>query len=273
MPHVNFLLSLVLVFLGSASCSDANFRERFELGPARILGLIFSHPEINPGQSTSIQPIFSFENQTSETLEHRLRSCADPGLVFGVNPTCENSTDINLMVDWTAFSFTSPNVKSEILGPLGNVTATADFLISSSEAEKTNGKIILVEYSVRINGTTVLNSFGKVRVTDPTLKPVKNQNPSLTNILLNSQSLASRPTALKNDLAATFDPTSLDTGEEFLASYFISRGEVEYSRTLGEQSTEWELTQTDLEATETITVIVVGRDERGGVTALVRTGL
>jgi hypothetical protein len=262
----------VSVFLLNG-CGDNDFTDRYELGEPRILGLILSAPEVSPGQTTTVSPILSFENQNSEIIEHRLRGCPDPGLSFGVDPTCEGVSDLQTIQDWTSFTFSNPAVKSEILGSLGTVTVPGDYLETATDVEKVTGRVYLIEYSVRVDGTQILNAFSRLRVTDAVLKPTKNQNPILQDLLYESSSLTVRPTNLKGALSVSFDSSSLDTGETLLTSYFVSRGEIDFSRTLGTQFTSWELTQSELDNQDKLTVIAIGRDERGGLAALIRTGL
>lgn len=255
------------------SCGDNNFKDRYDLGPARILGVYFDLPEISPGSTATVNAIVSFEDQTTETLESRLRYCPDPGLAFGVDPTCEQQPGTTLLYDWTPLSFSDPAVKTQILNSMGAITAPADFLNQSGDAEKLQGKIILVEYSIRVSGTLTSSAFSRLRVSDPTLKPQKNLNPILNDVLINQVALSARPATLTGELGVSFDSSSLQTGEELLTSFYVSKGKVKYPRIIGSQTTTWDITAQENLESATLTVVAVGRDENGGLAVQIKTGL
>lgn len=68
--------SLVLL----SSCGGENFPNYSLLRDLRVLALVPSTPEVNPGATVQITPVLSYvEPKAGETLKWSASACLDPG--------------------------------------------------------------------------------------------------------------------------------------------------------------------------------------------------
>src|SRR3954463_2343007 len=82
------LLWIGFLVLELTGCAAGNLPDYIVLGDLRILTIIASSPETNPGDSVSFTPVVSDLNGQGRTLNYSVQACIDPGVGVGVTPGC-----------------------------------------------------------------------------------------------------------------------------------------------------------------------------------------
>lgn len=261
------------------SCDEDKLPKYSELRDLRILALIASQPEINAGATTTITPIISDITETTN-LTYEAVSCLDPGVGIGAEPTCDGSSSAIALQSGTlnsgnmtaAKSFTGAATAFSVTVPASNI-----IFAQQSSQNQFNGISYLVTYKITNSSGYSVKSFKRILVSTRSASE-KNNNPNLTSILGNNSALSSSLPAnqslslrlnLGTPAAETYsyqksDGSTETRNEELLTTWFITDGNLKYSRTVGLDTNTWDA-PANLPSGRDVFIITVIRDGRGGV--------
>jgi hypothetical protein len=279
-----FPLSQILCCAGLAallmSCNQPDFPKYAVLGTLRILTVVASTPEANPGDTVTFTPVLSDVDGQGRTINYSVQACIDPGVGVGVTPQCP-SPDVSSIQTGTLTI--APGASQTYTGPVSTFTLTmpaAEAIFANrSAADQYNGVAYLVFYSISTTDGSRVDSFLRVNITS-SAKTQKNQNPIITSVDLSDSpttSIISMPTTTL-DFRVTSPASSAETyqtmrndgsfvthTEDLITTWFISDGEFDFTRTIGNSENAWGPPQPK-PANRGIVMLVVTRDERGGQT-------
>jgi hypothetical protein len=268
LPTKIYALSFCLLL---SACGDDNFKKYVELGELRVLGLVASSPEVNPGVNVTITPWISHVNNTG-TLRFSWQACVDPGISFGATPSCEGNP--------TATTIQSADVT--ILGAGDTFTGAADgftvavpgtILLGRSATDSYNGVNFLVIYKLTDSTGKAVTAFKRIVVTEATKTP-KNQNPTITDVLADGLVFSSLSAATKYNLSSQLsnpeaysqkrtDGSLVARVETLQSTWFYTEGEVKYYRTLNTETNDYTTPQSFPVGRASFVILSV-RDGRGG---------
>lgn len=276
--------SLFLMF-SLLSCSTDTFPKYIALTGLRVLALQTSTPEISPGTAVTITPFISDINNAGPWT-YSAEGCFDPGITYGANPSCTDSTTRTVFATNQAVTsslLTASNVYSNSVDTFTVPAAQTTSILSGRGSEDTyNGVNYLVVYTISNSSGETVKSFRRLVVTEST-KTTKNSNPSTTDLLANSSTLGTLSANTEVTLTASFSSTSAETysykdstgslissTESLLTTWFITDGSMKYYRTSQGDSNTY-TTPSSYPSTRRSSVIAVTRDSRGGVHVVQRT--
>ena len=267
-----------IVAVMTTNCGNDDLPKYQTLGDLRILTIIVSAPEVNPGDTVTFTPVLSDLNGNGRPINYAVRACIDPGLAYGADPVCTNpdpgsiktgsvtippGTSLTYTDLVTSFTLTVPDESAMFAG--------------RSPADQYDGVIYLVQYNVWIPNGPAINSFLRVFVST-TAKTQKNQNPSIASVDLNGSPVPNTipmPTSASNFRVVSpasssetyqvmqFDGSFLTRTEEMLNTWFVSDGTFDYNRTTGTTENLWSPPGSK-PAGRGVVLLVVTRDGRGG---------
>jgi hypothetical protein len=272
-------LSLVfIVAIMTSHCGEDTMPKYQALGDLRILTIVVSDPEVNPGATVTFTPVLSDLYGNGRAINYAVQACIDPGLGQGPPPTCQNPDPASVQ---TGTVVIPAGASQTYTGPVTPFTLTmpdANTILGNRNAvDQYNGVIYLVQYNISIPNGPAINSFLRVFVSAATKTP-KNQNPSITSVDLNDSPILSStipmPTSASNFRVISpvsssetyqfmqYDGSFLTRSEEMLNTWFISDGAIDYSRTIGSTENLW--TPGPKPSSRGMVILVVTRDGRGG---------
>ena len=231
--HGFVVLSLLSLLLGA--CADDKFAKAQKLQGLRVLGIHAASPEIGVGESTSMTPIMSYVDlPDSVNLTHEAVVCADPGVSYGAEASCDgNPLKVQVLAP-TPVTLTTTS-KTQAIANAFSVSAPADYLDDLTDAQKQVGRSLLVVYKV---SSSLGNSVKVVSRVLVSARAEKISNPTLTAIQgSDGQSLTALPTNGSTLKAIASTPK----GGEVVVSWYVSDGNFKVARTLNENSTTFEL--------------------------------
>lgn len=261
-------------------CNRPDFPKYPVLGDLRILTIIANTPEANPGDTVTFTPVLSDMNGQGRAINYSIQACIDPGVGVGVTPSC-TTPDVSSIQSGTVTI--DPGVSQTYTGPVSPFTLTmptADTIFANrSVVDQYNGVAYLVFYSISTADGQRVDSFLRVTITASS-KTQKNQNPVISSIDLSDSpttSVISMPTTTL-DFRVTSPATSAETyqtmrndgsfvthTEDLITTWFVSDGEFDFTRTIGNSENSWGPPETKSSG-RGIVILVVTRDERGGQT-------
>ena len=267
---------LLAALLGA--CQSNNFPKYQDLGDLRVLTIIADHPEVNPGDTVTFTPVLSDLGGQGRTIDFSVQGCIDPGVGIGITPVCPSPDPASIETGTIAIP---AGTTQTYTGPVTTFSLTmpdeATILGSRSTTDQFNGVAYLVFYTISVPNGPAVNSFLRVIVSSPT-KTQKNQNPVITSVDLNDSpvpGVISMPSSAVN-FRVTSPPSSLETyqvmqvdgtmtpqTEELINTWFISDGEFDFSRTIGNSENSWSPPGSRPSNRGSV-LIVVTRDGRGG---------
>ena len=259
-------LTLILIILFNG-CGEDNFKKYASLNDFRVLGIVADKPEVSDTNETvALTVIASDIENEGRTITQKIEGCVDPGISAGEEISCEGAQKYQLIGE------SDVDLNAELGGsfytgalPSVNVTVPSDILSNRTVIEQFNGVDYLIVYTFSIDGSEVLQTFKRVKVSS---RVTKNSNPQITS--LSSLSLNSDDQTLSvviNEDAESF--TYLDllgdqntSSEVYYLSWFTSSGEIENSQVYVEEETKINLGSS---LPDEAVVVVFLRDGRGGV--------
>lgn len=261
------------------SCSKDELPLFNQMNSLRIIALTTPTPEVSPGATVTLTPIISDVNSAAG-LSDSVRVCLDSGISYGATPDCENNS--STVVIHTDRVINQPGAGESWTGEVENfnVNIPVDALIflGRTDIEKTNGVNYIVEYTLK-NQTETVKSFRRIKVSDAALKPVKNSNPVVTDILSDGVSLTTLPLAATISLTTNLstsssesysfiqtDGSSVASTEKLSVTWMITDGESKYFRTDVGQTNTYTTPTTRPSSGRSIYILAIVRDDRGGVT-------
>src|ERR1700690_3653181 len=89
-PAIRFILALSVAAM-TTQCGNTNDLPKYQtLGGLRILTIVVSAPEANPGDTVTFTPVLSDLNGSGRTINYAVQACIDPGIGNGADPVCLN---------------------------------------------------------------------------------------------------------------------------------------------------------------------------------------
>lgn len=275
--------SFTLVYLAAigllilTSCSGDDFPKYYKLGTLRVLTLVANNPEVAVGATVTITPVVSDIEGAGRTLTYEASACPDLGVAFGAEPTCEGNPLKVSLGTGNVTGLAGPNYTGAT--NTFNVTVPATTLLGRTTADQYNGVAYLFVYKVTAPDGTNVRAFRRIIASS---RATKNTNPTLTQILSNGSALAALPAgdvSLSADYTAgsiesyqvqLSDGTLNSKAESLTTTWFVSDGKVQYTRTIGGESTKF-TPPSAAPAGRNVLVIGVIRDARGGVSYSIAT--
>jgi hypothetical protein len=273
-----FILAFILTVM-TAQCGNTNDLPKYQaLGDLRVLTIVASAPEANPGDTVTFTPVLSDLNGNGRTINYSVQACVDPGVGNGADPACQNPDPVSIQTGTVAIpagasrTYTGPVTQFSLTMPDAGV-----IFANRSIVDQYNGVIYLVQYNISVPNGPAINSFLRVFVSAAS-KPQKNQNPSITSIDLNDSPVPGSipmPASASNFHAVSpassseiyqvmqNDGSLLTRTEEMLNTWFVSDGEFDFSRTTGSTENLWSPPGSK-PANRGVVLLVVTRDGRGG---------
>jgi hypothetical protein len=278
MSATRFILALIAAAV-TTQCGNTNDLPKYQaLGDLRILTIVASAPEANPGDTVTFTPVLSDLNGNGRTINYAVQSCIDPGVGNGADPVCLNPDPASIQTGTVTIpagasrTFTGPVTQFSLTMPDAGV-----IFADRSIADQYNGVIYLVQYNISIPNGPAINSYLRVFVSAAS-KLQKNQNPSIASIDLNDSPVSNSIFAPASDTYfRTVSPASssetyqvmqadgsvLTRTEEMINTWFVSDGEFDYSRTIGTTENLW-TPPGSRPVDRGMVILVVTRDGRGG---------
>lgn len=264
------------LFVILASCSDQNLPKYNVLDRLRIIALEANRPEESPGQSIQITPIVS-DITESIALSFEAYGCIDQGISLGAEPSCANNNSKTTLGSGTISTLSAARA---FTGEANAVSLTlpneSDILGLRSAAQKFNGVAYIVEYILKNSRGEQVSAIKRIAVSEST-KSAKNNNPVITDLLLNGANPSSLPLSQTTEATINFMGTAAETyqklltsgelvtmGEEALTTWFVTDGKMKFQRTIGTESNEYE-GPSDAPSARPAFLIAITRDGRGGV--------
>jgi len=275
-------LRLILAVIAAAAmmqCGNEDNMPKYQaLGGLRLLTIVVSAPEANPGDTVTFTPVLSDLNGQGRTINYAIQACVDPGVGIGAEPTCTTPDPASIQTGTVAIPAGASQTYTGPVTPFSLTMPDADTLFAGrSAADQYNGVIYLVQYNISVPNGPAINSFMRVFVST-TEKPEKNQNPTITSVDLNDSPLPDTipmPASASNFRVISpasssetyqvmqYDGSFLTRAEELLNTWFVSDGEFDYSRTIGSAENLWSPPES-IPPYRGMVILVVTRDGRGG---------
>lgn len=267
-------LLILLCLLCACGGKGPNLPDYKVLGnDLRVLALIADKPEASEGDSIIITPVLSDYGGHGRVLTYEAFACADPGIAYGAEPTCDRDPAKIEIGSGTVSGLSSPHYT-------GSATALSSFTIPSiglgyySKIKRYNGVDFLVTYKVMSTDGSAVSAYRTIKVSDST-KSTKNTNPAFTGnaVLANNSAMTAEPTQevyLKADYTSasvsTF-PVMRDDGsveqenQEMLITWFVSHGKLLYTHTVNKDTNRY---NPDRGNPNPWVMVVIMRDKWGG---------
>jgi len=273
-----FMLVFIVAIV-TTQCGNEDTMPKYQaLGDLRILTILASAPEANPGDTVTFTPILSDLNGHGRTITYAIQACIDPGVGNGADPTCTDPDPASMQTGTVAIPAGASQTYTGPVTPFSLTMPDAGILfVGRSAADQYNGVIYLVQYNISVPNGPAINSFLRVFVST-TAKPEKNQNPPISSIDLNNSPVPDTIPMPASDSnfrvlspagsSETYqvmqrDGSFLTRTEEMLNTWFVSDGEFDYSRTIGSAENLWSPPGSK-PSSRGMVILVVTRDGRGG---------
>lgn len=260
---------LLLGALALGSCANDNLPKPQKLGPLRVLGLIATSPEIEPGNVSTITAVISDFSSGGRAMTFEWKACEDPGVALGATPTCEGAVAIGApasgTINTTATKLAATPFTGRALFNTYAVTPDVTFLSNKSLFEKFNGVSVIVTFKVSAGNETA-TAFRRLLVRDLSVNPSPlNTKPAPPTGIASLPATEQDLTPTLTESASTYAVLSttgatLTRTEKLTVSWYTTDGEFEFSRTDGASSNKW-----TPPTSGTAIGLILLRDDRGGL--------
>ena len=272
-PSNSWLICSALAII--TNCGKNDLPKTYTLGKLRILGIQADQPELNPlpsGKDVAITLAVSDVTGAGRALQYQYQTCFDPGIGLGVTPSCANDPT---SVKSAPVNFTLPGPVFTGTLPTFSITVPPIVLAKATDIEKYNGVAYLLLVSVTSANGETTQGFRRIIATTRTQL---NQNPTLTSLQLDGNPLTSLPAkesiirpTLGLNTEETYslkkaDGTLVPKTEQLTVSWFITEGEMKYSRTSSDSANTYTPAGSPSNIPHFIYAVI--RDDRGGVSFL-----
>lgn len=287
------LLLLAPWLLLAGGCQEFDFEERWELRKLRTVAVVASPPEVGPGETVTLQAV---SHAPSGTVTHTWELCLFPGRPDEGYP-CEVPEELEglpavALGEGDTVSLTNPL-------PAEEIDAFCDQILAATGTACALGLPVTLRVTARVGSEERVSIRPLLLLTSAAAeREDRNTNPTplaLTwnGTVLSPDSITSVQAPADDDellLQLVVDPTDAQAfrdprtdeprEETLTAAWYTSAGELEYSRTFfGNRAPLAELQRNVLRSTadrpivpgEEVALIVVLRDNRGGVGVLRRS--
>jgi hypothetical protein len=278
MSATRLLLALIVAAM-TTQCGNTDDLPKYQaLGDLRILTIVASAPEVNPGDTVTFTPVLSDLNGHGRTINYAIQACIDPGVGNGADPVCLAPDPASIQTGTVAIPAGASRTYTGPVTPFSLAMPDANTLFANrNNVDQYNGVIYLVQYNISVPNGPAINSFLRVFVSSMA-KPQKNQNPSIASLDLNDSPVPDTipmPTSDSNFRVISpagssetyqvmqYDGSFLTRTEEMLNTWFVSDGGFDYSRTIGGTENLW-APPGSKPAERGVVILVITRDGRGG---------
>lgn len=261
-------LAIVFIVVIGVSCSGKGLPKYSKLGSLRILGVQANPPEVAAGATASLSMVVSAldrgATQASIGLTYTMETCTDPGVASGAIPSC--SHDPFKTSQSGSFSLSFPYFSKQISLP--SVSVPSSLLTGVPTPVAFNGISYLVLITIN-DGSDSVTALKRILVST---RPTKNSNPTLTAILSDGANLGVLPKVTSaltpqiglgsesyQEMAA--DGSISTKNEVITVSWFLSEGNIQYTRTDGNSPNQYTPNQVP---ERPVLLIPIIRDDRGG---------
>lgn len=268
---------IILLPLLIFSCGDDSFKKVEALGNFRLLGILADSPEVDPNGdlSVDVQVLVSDIDGGGRTIQGTVQTCIDPGISFGAQVSCDydpTSIPINYDIDFqNDAGLGAANLYTGLTNTL-TVNVPATLLTGRSSRDQFNGVGYIVIFKFTVDGKEV-KAFKRIVATN---RGALNQNPVISDLLLNSASIVTFPTngdelLVTSDAPETYsyrtsdDVTEVRT-ESLQVAWYTSQGEFTLAKTNIDESTKYD----SYSSSGASLVMAIVRDERGGLDFIIK---
>lgn len=277
-PLTRLILALIVAAM-TMQCGNEDTMPKYQkLGDLRMLTIVVSAPEANPGDTVTFTPVLSDLNGCGRTINYAVQACIDPGVGNGTDPVCLNPDPSSIQTGTIAIPAGASQTYTGPVTPFSLTMPDAGIIFANrSIVDQYNGVIYLVQYNISVPNGPAISSFLRVFVSS-TSKPQKDQNPSIASVDLNDSPIPDTipmPTSESNFRVVSpasssetyqvmqYDGSFLTRAEEMLNTWFVSDGEFDYSRTIGSTGNLW-APPGSKPSNRGMVILSVTRDGRGG---------
>jgi len=263
--------SLAAGFLLTLGCGKGNFEDYNRLGGLRVLAMKADHPEVAPGTAVLITPVVSDLAVKGRVLNWVATGCADPGIAYGSEPSCDSAVDrVDLGTGVLTPALVGP-AYTQAIDPI-SVTVPVTILEGRTSIDQANGVSYLVTYVITAADGSRIQAFKRLVVSTRTQK---NTNPTILDIFGDRKTMISLPVvptlisvslpeeAAENYGSITSDGVRINQKETLLVTWFISDGEFDQMRVVGTSENLYSPPQV-LPTDHSVVIVAVVRDGRGG---------
>lgn len=272
-----YLLIPILTLLGA--CNSDDMPRYTNLDRLRVMALVPSSAEVDPGATVTITPYVSDIYGAGRTLTYTAVRCHDPGIDYGATPTCDGSaTRTVIATNTTVTGLAAPSYTGAVNTFSVTIPSSGEIFAGRSSQALYNGVGYLVTYTVTATGEKSLQSFTRIVVST---KTPKNAHPTSLSLLSNGQTLTTLPTTTFN-LSLTYPTTATETfsvansdgsttakTEILQTTWFITEGSLKRDRTLGTDVVSYSPPTTYTAGR--VRILAVTRDGRGGIAVTEKT--
>jgi len=262
---------ILIIFL---ACGD-NFDKKSKLAGLRILAISANTPEINSAGTVLLTPLISYVNGASANLNYTWEACPDPGIDFGANVSCDNSSAALKLSGAGTFSIATlaatHNTGNATTLSVAVPAAAFTYLATLNSKTKFNGLdyMVILKYIDQASGVNS-TAIKMIKLSTKTSAQL-NTNPTTGNIQFKGADLTSYPSS-EGDMSVSNLSSSenydLDTdigiqtkSENMFVSWYSSTGKFLFNRSkFGEKNTFTPDGNTGV-------FVIIYRDSRGGVTS------
>ncbi len=275
---------VMLSLLGLSGCGDDDLPDYFLLDRLRVLAAQTSGAaaEFAPGDSPTVVFHVSDPKGAGRTLTYSMEACVDPGVSQGATPSCTGNATLVTLVASSTFvpGSAATNYYGTLSSPAVSIPGAGVIFLdprtgsARPTSDQANGVAYLVTLRITASATETATAFKRLVVST---KTTKNQNPSwsATPILFDgvapgSYTLTTARFPVRAQVAAasaeSYVVTNVDLStrpaeEDLTITWFVSSGEMRFSRTEPSQENRFTPAQPLPAVTSFIAVL---RDDRGG---------
>ena len=262
---------LLISFMLLAGCGDDKFNRVEELKGFRILGITATSSEVAPGGMSTLQLIVSDRSGGGRVISGTTESCIDPGIGLGAEVSCDHdpaTVKTAYTIDMANDAdLGSANLYTGLATDTVNVTVPATIFAGRSARNQFNGVGYITIFNFQVDGTTI-SAFKRVSATN---RGTFNNNPTISNVLLNGVAIAVKPNKDDKFKVATSAPETYTfmnvdgsqkvKSEEQAVAWYVSFGELNKPKAEVNEDVKYLSNSPG----STMIVLCLVRDDRGGI--------
>jgi hypothetical protein len=271
------LYLIILLPLLIFSCGDDSFKKVEALGNFRLLGILADSPEVDPNgdRFVDVQVLVSDIEGGGRTIQGTVQTCIDPGISFGAQVSCDHdptSIPVNYDIDFqNDAGLGAANLYTGLTNILP-VNVPANILNGRNSRDQFNGVGYIVIFKFTVDGKEE-KAFKRIVGTN---RGALNQNPVISDLLLNGSTILAFPTngddlLLTSNAPETYSYQTSDNvtevrTEALQVAWYTSQGEFTLAKTNIDESTKYDSNPTSGASL----VMAIVRDERGGMSFIIK---
>ena len=263
------ILTILFVLIAN-SCGDNKLNKVETLSSFRLLAIQTPNPELTQatGLTVTARPYISDINGGGRIIAAVVDGCIDPGISFGAEANCEgNATKVT--TSYSVDTSTLPLLNSGWGNYTSAIAIPDNIFMGKTAREQFNGVPFIIIFSFSVDGI-VYKSFRRILITNRT---TLNNNPTLSTLLLNGGTIAKPQNgdylSAVSSGPETYDYLRVDgiteaRREKMAMAWYVSSGNLDMPKVTASESIRYK----SAPPTTQLLILVVLRDERGGVAVL-----